>query len=257
MRRFSLALTGIIFLVISVILIALVTWSPLPVLVASLSNPEIQFAILLSVVTGIVSTAFCLAGAIPVAYALARYQFPGKRVANLVLTIPLTLPPLVAGIALLLFFGTTPWGRALESAGFAVIFTPLGIIVAEVFVNLPYMIRILRSAFSAVNPRFENVAKTLGCTDTSAFFQVTLPMARHGLLAGTVITWSKAMGEFGAVLMLAGATTMRTETLPIALYLNISGGDLDLAVAAATLLILISLITLCTVEYFDRDVTVF
>jgi molybdate transport system permease protein len=108
-----------------------------------------------------------------------------------------------------------------------------------------------------VNPRYEYVAKTLGCTDASAFFQVTLPMARHGLLAGTVITWSKAMGEFGAVLMLAGATTMRTETLPIALYLNISGGNLDLAVAAATILILISLATLCTVEYFDRDVTVF
>ena len=137
------------------------------------------------------------------------------------------------------------------------IFTPLGIIVAEVFVNLPYMVRIMRSAFAAVNPRFEHVAKTLGCTDTGAFFQVCLPMTRHGLLAGTVITWSKAMGEFGAVLMLAGATTMRTETLPIALYLNISTGDVDLAVAAATLLILISLAALCTVEYLDRDVHVF
>jgi molybdate transport system permease protein len=82
-------------------------------------------------------------------------------------------------------------------------------------------------------------------------------MARHGLIAGAVITWSKAMGEFGAVLMLAGATTMRTETLPIALYLNISTGDLNLAVAAATILILISLITLCVVEYFDRGVHVF
>jgi molybdate transport system permease protein len=82
-------------------------------------------------------------------------------------------------------------------------------------------------------------------------------MARHGLLAGAVITWSKTMGEFGAVLMVAGATTMRTETLPIALYLNISAGNLDLAVAAATILILISLITPCAVEYFDRSVHVF
>lgn len=171
------------------------------------------------------------------------------------LTIPLTLPPIVAGIALLLFFGTTPWSKALENVGFAVIFTQLGIIVAEVFVNIPYIIRILRSSFSTINPRYEYVAKTLGCTDSSAFFQVTLPMARHGLLAGAVITWSKAMGEFGAVLMLTGATTMRTETLPIALYLNISTGDLNIAVAAAT--ILISLITLCAVEYFDRDVHVF
>ena len=257
MRKISLFITLILFFVISATLIGMILYSPLPVLARSLTNPEIQFAILLSLVTSVISTLICITIAIPVAYALARYEFFGKRIATLVLTLPLTLPPLVAGIALLLFFGTTPWGKALESAGFAVIFTPLGIIIAEVFVNLPYMIRILRSTFSTVNPRFEYVAKTLGCTDTSAFFQVTLPMARHGLLAGTVITWSKAMGEFGAVLMLAGATTMRTETLPIALYLNISAGDLDLAVAAATILILISLITLCAVEYFDRDVHVF
>jgi len=257
MKKISLAITGILFFVISATLLSLVLYSPLPVLAGSLANPEIRFSILLSLVTSVISTIVCIAVAIPVAYALARYQFPGKRIATLILTIPLTLPPLVAGIALLLFFGTTPWGRALDQAGFAVIFTPLGIIVAEVFVNLPYLVRILRSAFSSVNPRFEYVAKTLGCTDTGAFFQVTLPMARHGLLAGTVITWSKAMGEFGAVLMLAGATSMRTETLPIALYLNISGGNLDLAVAAATILILISLVTLCAVEYLDREVHVF
>ncbi|MFA5213476.1 MAG: ABC transporter permease [Methanoregula sp.] len=257
MRRYCLSLTYLIFFSISAILLCLILYSPLPALTASLASPEIRFAILLSLVTSVISTIICIAIAIPVAYALARYQFFGKRIANLALTIPLTLPPLVAGIGLLLFFGTTPWGKALETLGFVVIFTPLGIIVAEVFVNIPYMIRILRSAFTTVNPRYEYVAKTLGCTDTSAFFQVTLPMARHGLLAGTVITWSKAMGEFGAVLMVAGATTMRTETLPIALYLNISTGDLNLAVAAATILILISLITLCAVEYFDRDVHVF
>jgi molybdate transport system permease protein len=257
MKRFSLTLTYITFFIISTILLGLVLYSPLPALMASLASPEIRFAILLSLVTSVVSTFFCVIIAVPVAYALARYQFFGKRITSLALTLPLTLPPLVAGIALLLFFGTTPWGKVLEQAGFTVIFTPLGIIVAEVFVNLPYMIRILRSAYSTINPRYEYVAKTLGCTDTGAFLQVTLPMARPGLVTGAVITWSKAMGEFGAVLMLAGATTMRTETLPIALYLNISAGELNLAVAAATILILISLVTLCVVEYVDRGVNVF
>lgn len=257
MRKIALAITLLLFLIITGTLLGLVLYSPLPLLAASLTSPEMRFAILLSLVTSTVSTLVCIALAVPVAYALARYDFFGKRVATLVLTLPLTLPPLVAGIALLLFFGTTPWGRALDAAGFVVIFSPLGIIVAEVFVNLPYMVRIMRSAFASINPRFEHVAKTLGCTETGAFFHVSLPMARHGLIAGTVITWSKAMGEFGAVLMLAGATTMRTETLPIALYLNISTGDVDLAVAAATILILISLATLCIVEYLDRDVNVF
>lgn len=257
MRRLSLSIVYTTLIGISAILLGLFLYSPLPALAASLASTEIQFAIMLSIITSVISTAICIAIAIPVAYALARYDFFGKRVANLVLTLPLTLPPLVAGIALLLFFGTTPWGKALEEAGFAVIFTPLGIIVAEVFVNLPFMIRILRSAFITINPRYEHVAKTLGCTDPGAFVSVTLPMARSGLLAGAVITWSKAMGEFGAVLMVAGATAMRTETLPIALYLNISTGDLNLAVAAATILIAISLITLCAVEYFDRGVNVF
>ena len=257
MKKFSLVLTYLVFISISAILLGLVVYTPLPSLLASFASPEIRFAIVLSLVTSVISTVICIALAIPVAYALARYEFVGKKIASLALTLPLTLPPLVAGIALLLFFGTTPWGKALEQAGFMVIFTPLGIIVAEVFVNIPYMIRILRSAFSTINPRYEYVAKTLGCTDTGAFFRVTLPMARSGLLAGTVITWSKAMGEFGAVLMVAGATTMRTETLPIALYLNISTGDLNLAVAAATILILISLMTLGVVEYFDKGVNVF
>ncbi|MFA7694927.1 MAG: ABC transporter permease [Methanoregula sp.] len=257
MRKFSLALTGIVFLVIAVVLIELVLYPPLSALVSSLASPEIRFAIILSLVTSTVSTAICVAVAVPSAYALARYQFPFKKIVSLVLTVPLALPPLVAGIALLLFFGTTPWGKALDAAGFGVVFTPLGIIVAEVFVNLPYMIRILKSSFLAINPRYENVAKTLGCTETGAFVQVTLPLARPGLVAGTTITWAKSMGEFGAVLMLAGATMMRTETLPIALYLNISTGDLDLAVAASVILILISLGALCVVEHFADDAHVF
>jgi molybdate transport system permease protein len=123
MRRFSLALTGIVFLAISVTLLSLVTYSSLPALAASLSNPEIQFAIMLSLVTSAISTLICIAVAIPVAYALSRYRFFGKKVVELVLTTPLTLPPLVAGIALLLFFGTTPWGKAMDNAGFEVILT--------------------------------------------------------------------------------------------------------------------------------------
>ena len=199
MRRFSLALTFLIFLAIFIVLIGLIIYPPLPALATSLASPEIRFAIVLSLVTSTVSTAICVVLAIPAAYALARYNFPLKKLVNLVLTIPLALPPLVAGIALLLFFGTTSWGKALDAMGFEVVFTPLGIIIAEVFVNLPYMIRILKSSYAAINPRYENVAKTLGCTEIGAFLQVTFPLARPGLVAGTTITWAKSMGEFGAV----------------------------------------------------------
>ncbi|MFA5332209.1 MAG: ABC transporter permease [Methanoregula sp.] len=257
MKRFSLALTAAVFLIILVVLFWLILYPPFPALVSSLASSEIRFAIVLSLVTSTISTAICVAIAIPVAYALARYEFPFKKIISLFLTIPLALPPLVAGIALLLFFGASSWGKALEAMGFEVVFTPLGIIVAEVFVNLPYLIRILKSSYTAVNPRYENVAKTLGCSETAAFMQVTLPLIRPGIIAGTSITWAKSMGEFGAVLMLAGATMMRTETLPIALYLNISTGDLDLAVAASVILILISLSALFVVEHFSDESHVF
>jgi molybdate transport system permease protein len=107
----------------------------------------------------------------------------------------------------------------------------------------------MRSSFEGISPRYEHVAKTLGCTDAQAILRVTLPMASNGLLAASVITWSKGIGEFGAVLMLAGATTMRTETLPISLFLNMSCGRLDEAISAATILILVSVISIYIFEW--------
>lgn len=133
------------------------------------------------------------------------------------------------------------------------IFTPLWIILAQFFVNVPSMIRIFPSSFSSINPRYEYVARTLGCSDAGVFWHVLLPMARRGIIARTIITWSKAMGEFGPVLMLAGATRMKAETLPIALFLNMSTGDLELAIAAGTILMVIAGLTLYFFEFLDPD----
>jgi len=237
----------------TVIILGNLIWSVEPGdLIRNLADHEILFAIELSVLTGLISTALCLCAAIPAAYALARFDFRGKRILSTVTNVPLTLPPLVAGIALLMFFATNPAGKVLEDFGVHVIFTPLGIIVAQFFVNVPYLIRVLNGTFSGINPRYEHIARTLGCTDAGAFWRVTLPMARRGILSGTVITWSKAMGEFGAVLMLAGATQMKTETLPIALFINMSTGDLNMAIAAATILMGISLVVLIIFDYLEN-----
>lgn len=222
--------------------------SPPETFFASLRSEEIRFAIGLSLKTSIASTILCILGAVPAAYALARYDFRGKRAVSTLLDMPLALPPLVAGVGLLLFFGTTPLGRWLADAGLVFVFTPLGIVIAQFFVNVPFMLRVMRSTFEGISPRYEHVAKTLGCTDAQAIWRVTLPMASNGLLAGSVITWSKAIGEFGAVLMLAGATRMRTETLPVSLFLNMSCGKLDEAISAATILILISVVSLYVFE---------
>ena len=240
-----------------VVIVGLVVYPPLPALIESLTSPEILFAIKLSLITSVISTAFCVVAAVPVAYSLVRFSFPGRGIVNSIFNIPLALPPLVAGVALLIFYGPSRFGQMLSAAGFDVIYTPLGIIVAQFFVNFPYMVRVTRSAFETINPRYEHVARTLGCTEWGAFRQVTLPLARSGIVAGLVITWAKSIGEFGAVLMLAGATLMKTETLPIALFLNMSTGDLDLAIAASVILIIISVASFAVFEHYSGGQEVF
>ena len=251
--RFRVATVAVSLLIaafIVLVLLGVVTHSPLNVLIECLLSEEIQFAVRLSILTSVISTLLCILVAVPVAYALARYTFPGKSLMNMVMDIPMALPPLVAGVGLLLFFGVSPVGKALAAVGLTFVFTPLGIVMAQFFVNLPYMLRVTRSTFQSVNPRYEYVAKTLGCTDAQAFWRVTLPMSWNGLLAGAVITWSKGIGEFGAALMLAGATRMKTETLPLSLFLNMSTGKLEVGISAATILILISVISLYVFERY-------
>jgi len=237
-------------------IICVVTHTTPHALITSILSEEIQFAIRLSLTTAVVSTILCIAISIPSAYALARYNFFGKSVVNTILDVPLALPPLVAGVGLLIF-GMTSFGRGLAEVGLDFVFTPLGIVIAQFFVNVPFMFRILRGTFQSINPRYEHVAETLGCTEAQAFWRVTLPMSKNGLLAGSIITWSKGIGEFGAALMVAGATRMKTETLPISLYLNMSCGELNLAIATATILIIISLISLFVFERYGGFTRVF
>ncbi len=236
-------LTGFIILAISMVLL-----KGLPNIISSILSREIQFAVKLSFATSIISTLLCIAIAVPVSYGMSRLEFFGKRFVSTVLDIPIALPPIVSGVALLLLFGTTEFGHALAARGIQFIFTPLGIILAQFFVNVPYMIKVLGSTMNDIDPRMEFVARTLGCSRLQAFFKITLPLARSGLMAGIVITWARALGEFGAALMLAGATRLKTETLPVSLFLNMSCGDLKLALAAASILIIISVLSLFLFE---------
>jgi len=224
----------------------------LDALKANLTSREILFAITLSIWTSTLSTFACIVIATPVAYSLARLNFRGKNLVNTIVDLPMSLPPLVAGVGLLLLFGTTDFGKFLSSFGIQFVFTIWGIILAQFFVNLPLSIRILRATFIGIDPRYEHVAKTLGCTGFGSFLRITMPMAEQGILASITLTWSRAIGEFGATLMLAGAMRLETETLPISIYLNMSCGDMQLAIAAAIILIFISFISLYICEKFTK-----
>jgi len=215
---------------------------------SSIRSPEIQFSIKLSLITSMISTFLCILFAVPIAYSMERLDLPGKKIINTILNIPLALPPVVSGVALLLLFGTTTFGRKLASFGLKFVFDVKGVVLAQFFVNISYMIRILKSTFSDIDPKLEFVGRTLGCTQFQSFMKITLPLSKNGLLAGTVITWARALGEFGAALMLAGATRLKTETLPTSLYLNMSTGDIQYAMASATIIILISIVALLVFE---------
>jgi len=204
----------------------------------AVTSPEILFALRLSLVTSLAATAVAVVLGVPSGYVLARHAFPGKAVLDTFLDLPLVMTPLIAGVGLLFLFGESGLGGLLSHWGVRVLFTPLGAVLAQAFIAAPIVTRSARAAFESLSPRYEWAGQTLGLRPSQVFFQVTLPMARQGILSGTVLAWARAVGEFGATLMVAGATRFHTETLPIAVYLNITSGEVETALSAALILMI-------------------
>ncbi len=225
----------------------------MPNLIQNLKSPEVRFSIKLSLITSCISTITCVLFAIPISYGMARFNFIGKRIVEIILDLPMALPPIVSGLALLILFGNTEFGKLMERLGFSVVFDVKGIILAQFFVNLPQMIKVLKAAFYNIDPRIENVSRTLGLSSMQTFFKVTIPLAKNNIIASVVITWATALGQFGAVIMIAGATRMKTEVLPISVYLNMSCGEIDVALASASILIIISSVCLFTFQLLQKN----
>lgn len=219
----------------------------------AIRSEEVLFSLRMSVVTSTISTTLCLVLALPTAYALTRTDMPFKRVAEVLMELTLSLPYILLGFALLLIF-SSPFGKALRELGFAVVFEPTGIVFAQMIVNLPFAIRMIRTAFSDIDPRLEFVAKTLGAMPGAVFRTVILPLSRNAIISTTVLTWARGMGEFGATLMLVGVTRMKTETLPGSIYLSISTGNNETAMATAMVMLLLSAATLVVANMLNRPV---
>ncbi|MBT2159284.1 ABC transporter permease [Clostridioides difficile] len=215
-----------------------------------LKSVEVQYAITLSIKTSLISTIVCLLLAIPVAYfyILLNYHLKTDYTDN---KSPMSLPHLVSGIALLLLFGRMGIGDSIyKILKLDFVFTKQGIILAQVFVNLPLTIKILHTSLNESNEKMIFVARTLGCNSWEAFRFIILPNLKTGIISATVMTWSRALGEFGAVAMIAGSTRMKTEIIPTSIYLNMSTGDIDIAIGIAVILIFISLTCLMLLRYF-------
>lgn len=234
------------------IIIGLFTYSDIGTIISVMKQQEFHFALTFTLLTSLVAMIFTGIVALPCGYILSRYKLPGKVIVDTLVDIPIVLPPLVSGIALLIFFGPL-FGDHLAKIGISVVFSPLGVVVAQWFVATPYAIRTFRQAFDCVDRRMENVARTLGFTTNKVFFKVTLPMAKSGLTGGMMMAWARALGEFGATAMLAGITRMKTETLSVAVFLNMSIGEIEFAISTAIVMLFISVILLITLKMVTQS----
>lgn len=222
---------------------------------AALGEPDIRNAITLSLWTSTFSALLALTVAIPSSYALARWRFRGKVVIDALLDIPIVLSPIVIGVALILVFRSGP-GRWVEDNFIRFVFEVPGIIAAQFILALALQIRVLKAAFEDLDPRYEQVARFLGCSPWGAFRRVTLPMCRTSLLAAFVLGWARALGDFGATVTVAGSVRNKTETIPVAIYNNLASVRIGKALGLAILLTLIAMVVLVIVRVIaDRRTT--
>jgi len=199
---------------------------------------EVLAAMRLSAVTSAITLCLVVLLAIPAGYALSRYRFPGHSIVDTAVDLPIVLPPVVIGISLLVFFATRP-GRLVEGLGFDT-HSMAAIVLCQFFVSASYAIRSAKAAFDSVDQRLENLALTLGCTRWQAFRLVSLPMARNGLVAGAIMAWARAVGVFGPLMVFVGSVRMKTEVMPTTIYLELTIGRVEVALAVAIVMLVVA-----------------
>jgi len=241
------ALIAILFLLLP--LAGLLIRAPWGRLGAALSGADATQALTLSLWTATVSTAISMVIGVPLAWVLARTSFPGQRLLRALVTLPLVLPPVVGGVALLLAFSRTGIvGRYLdERFGLTIPFTPLAVVMAETFVAMPFLIITVEGALRSADQGFEEAAATLGARRMTVFRRITVPMIAPSLGAGAVLCWARALGEFGATITFAGSFPGQTETMPIAVYYALEN-DPDAAIALSLVLLLVSVAVLVSLR---------
>lgn len=215
---------------------------------SALASPEIRFSIRLSLLSCSLTALLSLWVAVPTGYLMSRYRFPGRRLADAVLDIPVVLPPLVVGLSLLILFQTRA-GQAIQRV-IPVTYAVPSVILAQFMVACAFAVRTMLVTFDQINPRREEVALTLGCSRAQAFWMVALPEARRGILTAGTLAWARALGEFGPILIFSGATRMRTEVLPTTVFLELSIGNIEAAVAVSLIMIVAALLVLGIARVF-------
>ncbi len=240
-------LIAVAFLVLP--LIGLVVRAPWRRLVTVLSRSDAVQALQLSLWTATLATAIALVIGVPLAWILARTSFPGQRLLRALVTLPLVLPPVVGGVALLLVFGRDGFiGSLLDDwFGLTIPFTPIAVVMAETFVAMPFLVVTVEGALRSADLGYEEAAASMGASKTTVFRRVTVPLIAPSLGAGAVLCWARALGEFGATITFAGSFPGQTETMPIAVYYALET-DPDAAIALSLVLLLVSVVVLVSLR---------
>lgn len=221
-------------------------------LVAGLATPAARAALQLSAITTVISLCITVGLGTPLGFVLARSDFRGRRLVDAVVDLPIVVPPAVAGLALLLVFGRFGLlGPPLHALGISLSFSTAAVVMAQTFVASPFYVRAARSGFLAIDRTLEAASATLGMGPLRTFAFVTVPLAAPALLGGAILSWARALGEFGATIMFAGNLAGVSQTLPLLVYLQLESGDLAVATAVSVLMIVLSLTTILAVRAFE------
>jgi molybdate transport system permease protein len=216
----------------------------------ALRSPEIRYAIKLSLISCSITAILSVWVAVPLGYLMSRHRFRGKVLLDVLLDVPVVLPPLVIGLSLLILFNLRPLRELQARTGLVFTYAVPGVILAQFAVAAAFAVRTMRVTFDQISPRQEQVALTLGCSRSQAFWLVVLPQARRGVVTAATLAWARSLGEFGPILVFAGTTRRHTEVLSTSVFLELSIGNLEGAVAVSLLMVAAALVVLVIVRVY-------
>lgn len=248
-KRLTISFAVSVFLLYAGLILSLFYFFDGPAFLMTLFSERTLYSLGLSLAAATLVTVISFVFALPSAYALSRYAFFGKQVIETLLELPMIVSPLALGAMILIFFNT-PAGQMIQDRGTHIVFTIYGILVAQFITTLGVAIRFIKAVFDEIPIKYEQSAWVLGRSPAIAFFSVVMPIGKQGIIAAALLTWAKALGEFGATLTVAGSMAMKTETLPIAIYMRLASADIEGAAALVLIIIAIGLGILAGVRLF-------
>jgi molybdate transport system permease protein len=241
----------VLFLFYAVLILSLLTFFEGPRFLEILLSPDTLFSIRLSLLAATVAMILAVAIGLPAAYALSRFSFPGKKMVDTFLELPMIMSPVALGAALLVFFNT-PLGNVIQEKGIFFVFEFPGIVLAQFATIAGLATRLMKTVLDEISPRYEAVARSLGSSAWQAFRRVTLPIAFRGILSAMILCWAKAVGEFGATVMLAGTMAFKTETMPVAIFMSLASADIPKTIILILILAGIGLAALYAVRLAEK-----